>query len=60
MPELATITISLDNDAFDESDCVHELARILETLAGRLREDGMQEFPLRDINGNTVGKLKFS
>ena len=59
-----TITINCDNAAFGDS--VHtqgeELARILDKLArtcaggfGRADLDGLN---LRDINGNTVGRVE--
>ena len=57
-----TITINTDNDAFFDSPG-HEVARILEKLAfymkgtqaGRLLEP--VEKPLKELNGNTVGKV---
>ena len=59
-----TITLDTDNAVFQEYDQPgSEVARILRTLASKvngvneedLRE--FQDFKLRDINGNTVGKV---
>jgi hypothetical protein len=51
------IDISADNDAF-VPDPVCEIARILEELAERLRNVGeVRDGVLRDLNGNTVGRV---
>lgn len=52
----AHIAVDMTNDAF-QHDPNGELAAILETTAGRLRREGLFAAPLRDINGNTVGRL---
>lgn len=48
-----TMTIKTDNAAFDD-DASMELSRILLRVAGELA-DVPGKYPLRDINGNTVG-----
>ncbi len=55
-----TIEINADNAAFEGADCGPELARILATLARRLKDldaEGVADADerLRDLNGNTVG-----
>lgn len=50
---MVTITIETDSAAFDEN-AEMEVKRILETVYLR---DGWK---LRDINGNTVGKVEIS
>ena len=62
-----TITINTDNAAFGEWP-EQEAARILAALANKIRTEmdfsdkrvGANEFSLRDINGNTVGKMEVS
>jgi len=50
----ATIVVKMDNEAF--ADCpTHELARILQELAEKIRDKQSTDIRLRDINGNTVG-----
>lgn len=55
------LEISCDNAAF--GDGMHatnlELARMLRVLASSLQDDGYSNGPLRDYNGNTVGKYWF-
>ena len=52
-----TIELAMDNEAFSEDPHL-EAARILKSAADRLLgSDYKPEFNLRDINGNTVGKL---
>lgn len=60
-----TITIQMDNAAFEDSNAGPEVARILRNLADDMDEGGSLTSPgahatLRDINGNTVGKAKVS
>lgn len=54
------ITIKTDNAAFDNTDdpCTrqNEIARILRELADEF-ENGGEPSALRDINGNTVGRV---
>jgi len=54
------LIITTDNAAFADDNAHIEVARILRELANRLvNEDGLSEsYPLRDINGNTVGTAK--
>ena len=59
------ITIDMDNAAFDEQNCGHEVARILKEIGGRAKECTRKDFEscgitssVRDINGNTVGKME--
>ena len=53
----ATIQIQMDNAAFTDAPA-SELARILRELAERIENDGQDECPLRDFNGNKVGQFK--
>jgi hypothetical protein len=60
-----SIKVKTDNAAFEDSPCA-EVARILRDLADKLENfaprGGLPKEPcnLRDINGNTVGHIKFS
>ena len=52
--------IETGNAAFDDEPAT-ELARILETLAARIRDNGPETYViLRDYNGNKVGEAQFS
>jgi hypothetical protein len=60
------ITIDCENEAFDGADCGNEVARILRPLTDLFefeskstiaRRYGANPKRLRDVNGNTVGKL---
>ena len=52
--------IETGNAAFSD-DSGDELARILETLAARIRNNGPESYVvLRDINGNKVGEAQFA
>ncbi len=52
-----TLTIQMDNAAFEGEYGSVEVARILREVANRV-SDPPQEFPLFDINGNKVGKVE--
>jgi hypothetical protein len=53
-----TITIDLDNDAF-QPDASREVKRILTAFGQRLcLDDQRDEWKLQDANGNTVGTAK--
>lgn len=52
-----TITIETTNEAF-QPDPWFEVARILADLTERIERNGGAPFTLRDLNGNTVGKVK--
>jgi len=63
--DLFTVTIDISNSAFDGEQGRHELARILEGLADRVKLNYYSGNPtawredysmLQDFNGNTVGK----
>lgn len=55
-----TLAIDTGNDAF-HPDAGPEVARILEELAKKLREEGPLELSnLRDLNGNTVGTVRYT
>jgi hypothetical protein len=49
--------IETGNAAFDEGNKQYEIGRILEEVAGKIADGGNFDFPLRDVNGNTVGQL---
>ena len=53
-----SITINTDNAAFDGPELEGEVARILRMAANKII-DGERSFNLKDINGNTVGKVEF-
>jgi hypothetical protein len=55
------LQITTDNAAFgeDDTDKAYEVARILEDVARRIREDLEFAHRLRDINGNRVGSCGF-
>lgn len=56
MTKKLTVTIEMDNAAFAE-DAEAEAGRILRGLAERMIRGGFPgELPLRDYNGNTVGR----
>lgn len=52
------VEIRLGNDALPENltEAAPELARILADVARRLEDTDLATWPLRDINGNTVGR----
>jgi hypothetical protein len=58
-----SITIELDNDAFQENDRDFEVARILGNVIERVESGLLNENTsgimgtLRDVNGNTIGAL---
>src|SRR5690606_4532157 len=54
--ERITLTIETGNAAFDDAPA-SEIARILRAAADRLERGDCFDFPLRDINGNTCGRL---
>lgn len=55
-----SITIELDNDAF-QADAGEEVARILRQVAARTATSiDAGEYNLRDYNGNTVGSVEIS
>lgn len=57
MSERITITVETGNAAFDDSP-TEEVARILERLAQKFRDDGdLDGLPVQDTNGNTVGTV---
>lgn len=54
--ERITITIETGNAAFEDSPTA-EIGRILRSLADRFERYGTHPENLRDINGNTCGKV---
>ena len=50
-----SIQFEMDNAAFADYP-MEEAARILRNAADKM-EAGAQEFSLRDINGNTIGRV---
>ncbi len=52
-----TLTINTGNAAFTLNGEEYETARILRDLAERITDNGLQDRTIRDINGNSVGKL---
>ena len=55
-----TITINTDNDAFQDSMLRYEVSDILRELSEEINRFGIVNKPLRDINGNTCGKVEIS
>ena len=57
-----TITINMDNAAFQYGEQGVEVSRILQQFSRRCEEHGevesLHDLTLHDINGNTVGKAK--
>lgn len=53
------ITIDLSNDAFAAS-VETEIARILFHLSHRINCDGISDYRLFDLNGNTVGHCRLT
>lgn len=51
------IEIRMDNEAFAEGGGMWELQRILRELAGDVPHRDLDGLKLRDVNGNTVGKV---
>ena len=57
----ATITVNMENAAFEENEAGTELARILRGLADDLEgHHQLEGVTLRDFNGNRVGALVIS
>ena len=57
----ATITIKMDNAAFDEAG--YELASVLNKLATQIKASSVSgggRYSIRDSNGNVVGELKIT
>ena len=52
-----TITINTDNAAF-EGDPRFEVGRLLRELARKVEDNGVDDTPCMDINGNKVGWLR--
>lgn len=56
-----TITIEMDNDAFAGGRRADEVSRILDDIRDGIEGDGIKlgySWPVRDSNGNTVGKAE--
>ena len=57
----ATIEINMDNAAFDDRHSGRsEVARILRRLADDVLRRSCADMTIRDINGNSVGWLRFA
>lgn len=56
-----TITLFMDNAAFDEPGKWKEVSRILRRLTDRLGEGSIMGMPgsLSDINGQSVGTIRY-
>lgn len=52
--------IATDNAAFEGETRNDEIARILRALADEIVGASRDTFPLRDANGNTVGRAEFT
>lgn len=48
-----------DPDSYQEETVVAEIVRILRATADKMEDDGDVEGPLRDVNGNTVGRYQW-
>ena len=56
-----TIEINMDNAAFDDGhNGRSEVARILRRLADDVLRRSCTDMTIRDINGNSVGHLRFT
>ena len=51
------IKINTDNDAFDDGNLKVEVDRILKDYI--INKSSLEEWILKDINGNTVGCIEF-
>ncbi len=63
----ATLTIDMDNAAFEDNGPATELGRILRELAGKVEQarvddgyDGEDIYHARDANGHRVGELRIN
>lgn len=56
--EKILIELEVTNDAFSDINKVYEVARIFRLLAENL-ENGYIPSKIKDINGNTVGKIEY-
>ena len=56
---MLTITIHIDNAAFEGGQRTLEIARILRTLASRLLMQGLDDSTIMDSNGNKVGSVVY-
>jgi hypothetical protein len=54
------LVLDTDNAAFEGEQLGPEVSRILEDLAKELIYSPNQDRTLRDINGNTVGSIKWT
>ncbi len=55
------LTLKTDNAAFEDgADGASETARILREVAARLDGGARGTFPVRDLNGNTVGEASLT
>ena len=54
------LVLDTDNAAFEGEELGPEVSRILEDLAKELIYSPTQDRKLRDINGNTVGSIKWT
>jgi len=53
-----TLTIDMDNEAFQDGNAGNEVARILQKVAAEFEEVGHPQFRrLYDYNGNRVGEI---
>ncbi len=57
--EKLKLEIELQNDAFQDGAAWYEVMNILQAAANNIGQNGLNDFPLKDINGNTVGKVFF-
>ena len=54
------LTIDCDNAAFADGELTYEVSRILRSAADKVFDRAVFDFPLKDINGNKVGSVKWS
>jgi len=54
------LVLDTDNAAFEGDQLGHEVSRIFEDLAKEFSYYPIRDRTLRDINGNTVGSVKWS
>jgi hypothetical protein len=51
------ITIHLENAAFQGSQGIPEIVRLLRDVAKKIEDEGLGDIAIMDVNGNCVGRM---